>query len=201
MSVAARRGLLRENLVAAAERAISERGLAGLKARELAQEAGCALGAIYNVFPDLDALMLAVNAKTLAGLEAALRSAGTGAGKGRTAAIGELVHLADVYLDFAVDNRQLWRALFEHRSPAGKEIPEAYAEQQGRLFSFIVAPLGKLRPELDAKERALLARTLFSAVHGIVTLGLEEKLVPIPLAQLREQMEEVVRAIGRGLAP
>jgi AcrR family transcriptional regulator len=201
MSLAERRGLLRENLVAAAERAIAERGLTALKARELAREVGCALGAIYNVFADLDALVLAVNAKTLAALETALRSAATGAGKGRTAAIDELVHLADVYLDFAVDNRQLWRALFEHRSPPGKELPEAYAEQQGRLFSFILAPLGKLRPEIDGKDRALLARTLFSAVHGIVTLGLEEKLVPIPLRQLRQQLEEVVRAMGRGLAP
>ena len=200
MSVAARRGLLRENLVGAAERAISERGLAGVKARELAREVGCALGAIYNIFPDLDALVLAVNSKTLAELEIALRSAATRVGKSRAAAIDELVHLAGVYLDFAVENRQLWRALFEHRSSPGKELPEAYAEQQGRLFSFIVAPLGKLRPELGGEERALLARTLFSAVHGIVTLGLEEKLVPIPLGQLRDQLEEVVRAMGRGIA-
>ena len=201
MSVSERRGALRESLVAAAGRAISERGVTGLKARELAQEAGCALGAIYNVFPDLDALVLAVNGKTLAELEAALRHAVARGGKGRAAAIDELVRLADAYLDFAAANPQRWRALFEHRSPPGKEIPKAYAEQQTHLFSFILAPLSRLRPDLDEEKRALLARTLFSAVHGIVSLGLEEKLVPIPLPLLRQQMEEVVRAMGRGLGP
>jgi AcrR family transcriptional regulator len=209
MSVSERRGALRESLVAAAGRAISERGVTGLKARELARETGCALGAIYNVFPDLDALVLAVNAKTLAELEAALRRAAASGGKGRAAASGgkgraaaavdELVRLADAYLEFAAANGQRWRALFEHRSPPGKELPQAYAEQQTHLFSFIVAPLIRLRPDLDEEERALLARTLFSAVHGIVSMGLEEKLVPIPLPLLRLQMEEVVRAIGRGL--
>jgi AcrR family transcriptional regulator len=199
MSVSERRGALRDSLVAAAGRAISERGVTGLKARELAREAGCALGAIYNVFPDLDALVLAVNAKTLAELEAALRRAAASGGKGRAAATDELVRLADAYLEFAAANGQRWRALFEHRSPPGKELPQAYAEQQTHLFSFIVAPLIRLRPDLDEEERALLARTLFSAVHGIVSMGLEEKLVPIPLPLLRQQMEEVVRAIGRGL--
>jgi hypothetical protein len=45
----------------------------------------------------------------------------------------------------------------------------------------------------------LLARSLFSAVHGLVVLGLEEKLQTIPLPVLREQVRFVVTAIGRGM--
>src|SRR4051812_44944322 len=116
MSTGERRQKLRDSLVSAAKRAIAAHGLGGLKARDLAQEAGCALGAIYNVFPDLDALILAVNGKTLAELDAALRKVSSG-GKGAAAAVNELVRLADAYLDFAAANRQRWRALFEHRSP------------------------------------------------------------------------------------
>ena len=48
--------------------------------------------------------------------------------------------------------------------------------------------------------RALIARSLFSAVHGIVLIGLEEKLQSIPLATLREQAVLMVEAIARGLA-
>ena len=62
--VNARRENLRESLVDAAERTITEQGLAQLKARALAQEVGCALGAIYNVFPDLAALIMAVNSRS-----------------------------------------------------------------------------------------------------------------------------------------
>jgi hypothetical protein len=47
---------------------------------------------------------------------------------------------------------------------------------------------------------ALLARSLFSAVHGVVELGLDEKLQPLPVDVLREQVAAVAAAIGRGMA-
>ena len=49
-----------------------KRGLAALKARDLAREAGCAVGTIYNVFEHLDELILCVGSRTLAMLDAAL---------------------------------------------------------------------------------------------------------------------------------
>src|SRR5262249_5060093 len=64
-----RRARLRDALVAAAERAIARQGLGTLRARALAQEVGCAVGAIYNAVEDLDDLVLLVNARTLAALE------------------------------------------------------------------------------------------------------------------------------------
>ena len=44
-----------------------------------------------------------------------------------------------------------------------------------------------------------MARSLFSAVHGMVMLGLEEKLLTVPPETLREQVAFIVAAIGRGL--
>ena len=57
-----------------------------------------------------------------------------------------------------------------------------------------------LLPDLDADARRILARTLFSAVHGIVALGLEEKLVSLPYSDLRDQLAATVRAIATGRA-
>src|SRR5579872_3237503 len=65
-----KREALKGALVDSAERIIAERGYLALRARELAQDVGCALGAIYTVFPDLDALVLAVKDRTLDDLEA-----------------------------------------------------------------------------------------------------------------------------------
>ena len=62
--IAERRKGLREDLIKIEEATIAREGLSGLKARGLATEAGCALGAIYNVFGDLNDLVLAVNART-----------------------------------------------------------------------------------------------------------------------------------------
>ena len=195
MPVTQRRQQLREALIAAAERRIAERGLAGLKARDLAQDVGCALGTIYTAFPDLDALILAVNARTLDLLDRALGAPGP-AGRDPVEA---LVALASGYLEFAALHRLRWRALFDHRMPEGQAVPDWYIDDQTRLFSYVEAPLHAIRPELTDDERALLARSLFSAVHGIVSLGLEEKLVAVPMPQLREQTAFLVSSMARGM--
>jgi AcrR family transcriptional regulator len=197
-----RRARLRDALVAAAERAIEQQGLATLRARALAQEVGCAVGAIYNVVEDLDDLVLLVNARTLATLERDLIAADRATeqpGLGANAAIARLVRMAIAYLDFAAAHTPRWRTLFEHRMPAGREVPAWYREEQQRLFAYVEELLLELQGQESRVRRALLARSLFSAVHGLVVLGLEEKLQTIPLPVLREQVRFVVTSIGRGM--
>jgi AcrR family transcriptional regulator len=198
----ARRKTLRDALVAAAERTIEQDGLRGLKARPLAEAVGCAVGAIYNVVEDLDELALLVAARTLAALERELLAAASsdeGAAAGPEAAIARLVRMALAYLDFATANTQRWRALFDHRLPPGQDVPDWYRKEQQRLFDYVENLLTELQAQESRVRRALLARSLFSAVHGLVTLGLEEKLQPLPLPVLREQIRFVVTAIGRGM--
>jgi AcrR family transcriptional regulator len=198
-----RRAELKEKLIEAAERQIEAHGLSGVKARPLAETAGCALGAIYNVFPDLDSLILAVSARTLARLDAHLAPALVAAEKAGLdpveAARRGLVDLALAYLDFAFAHRASWRALFEHRLPEGREIPEWLLADQLRLFGKVEALLEPLLPEMSPADRVLTARSLFSAVHGLVLLGLEEKLTAMPLGVLLDQLARLVRAIIRGL--
>jgi AcrR family transcriptional regulator len=201
MDTAERRQNLKDALIVAAERAIAAHGLAGLKARELAAEAGCAVGAIYNAVEDLDELVLAVNSRTLAALERALDAAKpAGKAVGAERAIAQLSRMAIAYLDYAASNTPRWRALFEHRLAAGRDVPDWYRAVQAALFAHVETPLQALRPDLTPRELALLARSVFSAVHGIVALGLEEKLGTVPLRALRTQITVIVAAIGAGLA-
>ncbi len=186
---------LRERLLAAAEETVITRGLPALKARDLATQAGCALGAIYTAFDDLDELILRVNARTLERLEAALADA-----LGEVDPAQALRRLARAYLSFARRNEPSWRALFEHRLVRGAVVPEWYAQARNRLFGRLEAPLGALRPKADPAQRALLARTLFSAVHGVVVLGLEEKIADTPPEILDAELENLVRLIAAGLA-
>ena len=200
---AERRDKLRDSLVSAAERTIEREGLRGIKARDLAAEVGCAVGAIYNVVADLDDLTLAVNARTLALLERALTAAGGAVdleARSTQDAIDRLVRLGRGYTDFAAANMLRWRALFDHRMPEGRDIPDWYVADQRRLFDYVEQPLRALQPGTAPDRRALLARSLFSAVHGMVALGLEEKLQLIPLPVLREQVTLMVEAMGKGLA-
>lgn len=194
-TISERRDRQRESLVEAAERQIAVSGVASLKARDLAREVGIALGAIYNLVDDMDELVLRVTIRTLARLDVELDAMRRQA---PADPVDALVALAVAYRAFASSNLHLWRTLFEHRMAADKIVPDWHVEQQMRLFRHIEEPLAELRPGWPEDRRRLFTRTLFSAVHGVVSLGLEEKLVAVPLAELDRQIEELVRAVCRG---
>ncbi len=199
-----RREQLKIALVDAAEAIIARDGLAALRARDLAAAAGCALGAIYNAFDDLDAIVFAVNMRTLALLdrslgEAVRRKAAGGGMKSEAPDVAQLIRLALAYLDFAGKYGPRWRALFEHRLHDGQTAPSWYIAEQNRIFQVVEEPLRAIQPDLAAGELAQLARAVFSAVHGVVSLGLEQKLGEIPARRLREQTAAIVTALARGL--
>lgn len=191
-----RREKLRSDLIAAAERMIASRGLAGLKTRDLAREIGCANGAVYNLVTDVDELILRVGSRTLLRLDEAL-SLATSAGE--PSPLESLIRIALAYCDFAAENLQLWRALFEHRMEADKVVPDWSVHDQLQLFRHIYQPLAALFPERSPEELGITARSLFSAVHGMVALGLEQKLVAVPLPALRKEIATLVRAMIDGL--
>jgi len=184
---------LRERLLDAAEATIARDGLAALKARDLAAKVGCALGAIYTAFDDLDELILCVGARTMTRLEATLADGAKSNGA------DELQRLALAYLRYARSEEPRWRALFEHRLPPGKPVPDWYASQRDRLFSRLEEPLARLTPKTAPAELRLQARTLFSAVHGIVMLGLEEKLAADAAKTLEKELTYFVATMAKGL--
>lgn len=191
-----RREKLRTDLILAAERMIAQRGLVSLKTRDLAREIGCANGAVYNLVADVDELVLRVGSRTLHRLDEALSAA---VRAGNPSPQETLVRIAIAYCDFAAENLELWRAMFEHRMAADKDVPDWSADDQMQLFRHIYVPLATLFPERDADELGITARSLFSAVHGMVALGLEQRLVAVPLPALRKEIAGLVRAMIDGL--
>lgn len=188
-----RKADLRTRLIEAAEAEIAEKGLLGLKARDVTQRAGCALGAIYNAVADLDELVMRVNSRTLVRLGAALAPASDAGGPEAIT-----LALADAYAVFALENRRLWSALFEHRLPEGVQMPDWHRQEHEVLIARIVAPLRQLRPDLPDDEIRLRVRTLFGAVHGVVHLALQGRLVGVPEPLLRQEVAALVGALVLG---
>jgi AcrR family transcriptional regulator len=184
---------LRARLIEAAEVEIAEKGLSGLKARDVTQRAGCALGAIYNAVADLDELVMRVNSRTLERLGTALAPA-SGAGSPEAVTLA----LADAYSVFALENRRLWSALFEHRLPEGVEMPDWHRQEHEVLIARIGGPLHQLRPDLPETDVSLRVRTLFGAVHGVVHLALQGRLVGVPEPLLRQEVAALVGALVAG---
>lgn len=171
-------------------------GLTALQARKVAAAANCSVGTLYNVYKNLDDLVIAANAVTLAELGNTLTAARDGVVS--TAPLEtRLLALADAYLTFAVDNQNGWRAIFEHRMGKNRFAPEWYRAAQGELFAIVETILATT--VLDLTERRRAARALFGAVHGIVTLALDEKLGTFDREACAEQVRFIVTTAARGL--
>ena len=83
----------------------------------------------------------------------------------------------------------------------GAELPAWFATDQLRIFVRLETRLAPLMPSLDESTLKLRARTLFGAVHGIVLLGLEQKLVALPVAAIDDELVGFVRTYLAGLWP
>lgn len=191
-----RRAVQRETLIDCAEQAIASGGLAALRARNLADCVGCSVGAIYNLVADLDELTLLVAQRTIAKLNERLEAVSS---DGSTSA-DNFVAWALAYCMFAADARNLWRALFEFRMAPGRSLPDWFEADRLRLFAKLEVGLSALMPSADAAALRLRARTLFSAVHGIVSLGLEEKIDTVSVAAVEAELAQFVRSYLAGLA-
>ncbi len=195
-TTADRRQAQLEALITAAEKRICETGMHSLKARDLAADIGISLGGLYNLVPDMDALLLLVSSKTLRRLgEQASEQTGALSMSTRDEAVERLVAVAHTYLDFAKKNLPLWRMIFEVRLDS--PLPEWAAQDQLRLFRHIAEPLAAIMPELDARMLTVRARTLFAAVHGIISIGLEERLIAVPVQKLAAEIAWLTRSACR----
>lgn len=189
-----RQAKLRERLIDAGEAQVIAGGLASMKARDLADKAGCSLGAIYNVFDDLRDLTMAINARTFRrmGVVVAASQEGTEALDPNA----RMILMSNAYLHFAAENANLWRALFDLEMSVESRVPDWYLQELARLFAYIAAPLAEIFPDKNEAELDLMARALFSAVHGIVWLGLEKRISGVPIGQVEEMLKQVLCQIG-----
>lgn len=198
--MASKRELKREDLKArlieAARTRIEAGGLLALRARDVTQDAGCALGGLYTVFEDLHDLVFHVNSTTLAALERSLDLETLRA----LPPADRLRHLARGYLRFALENRNLWQALFEHRLPEGRDVPQWHLDEHLFLIGHIAEPLREVEPEMSEEQRAIRARTLFGAVHGVISISLEGRFVGLPVESLEQELDDFVRTIAAGAA-
>lgn len=168
-------------------------GLAGLQARKIADASGCSVGTIYNLYGNLDTVIIATNTGTLGDLREALVKVADSS----DSLAQRLEAVAIAYLDFAVERNNEWRAVFEHRFAEKTVVPDWYRETQTELFAIVEKILVPV--VVDPVERQEAARALFAAVHGIVALALDEKLRVFERAVTERQIRFVVTTIARGL--
>ncbi|MCK1325102.1 MULTISPECIES: TetR/AcrR family transcriptional regulator [unclassified Bradyrhizobium] len=187
----------RQQIVEIARSIIAAKGLKSLKVRDVADAAGCSVGSVYNEFGDFDGVILTVNRETVKELTVRL---------GQVPAedpVRQFYGLAATYLEFFAEHANLLRSLFEHRMEDDRPYPDDILQMVMDAFALMHPPLVRLLPNADDVQIALLSRTLFSAVHGIISLGLEERMVAVPPQMLRQQVDQFLDAhlAGLGIVP
>ena len=163
---------LKEMALVAAEQLLSEKSASELSTRQIATKMGYTVGTLYQIFKNLPDLLLHVNARTLKKLYDDCQQL-------------ELVQLnpeqvilsyANVYLSFAHSHAGLWEVIFDNTIINDDELPDWYLGQVNSLFSLVESQLKIIRPEASELEITKTSRVLWSSVHGICTLSINNNL-------------------------
>jgi AcrR family transcriptional regulator len=162
---------LRQLILDAAQTIIETNGLAGLSAREIARRIGYSPGTIYNMFQNLDDVVLHVEARVLDALDQRISTAlDDGVPEEK------VTRLAETYLAFTSERPKLWNLLFEHYMPGGADTPPWYQQKLELLMTRVEAALAPLFPPDAVVARQRAARVLWAGVHGITSLSTANKL-------------------------
>ncbi len=185
---------LRELILTAATGLIENGGLASLSAREIARRIEYSPGTLYNVFENLDDLVLTIEGRMLDALADKLAQVPSD-----TDPQTHLQHLAETYLQFTHDNPKLWNLLFEHHLPANRRIPDWYQAKLDDLLGRIEAAISPLVSNGDEMALKRAARVLWAGVHGITSLSTADKLSNITADSARPLVEDLVKTYLAGL--
>ena len=179
---------LKPELTALAGQMVEQGGMGALNARRLAKAADVSVGTLYNLFGHLDGVARAVNLETVAMLYTTLETA---LGEAEPATEARLTALAEAYFDFAIAHTHRWDLLFRYRAetPSDGSLSAAEAE----LFALLAkATDGEGDPEM--------LRALWAAVHGVVELALNRRMVGREAGRERDHARLIVMAGLRGIA-
>lgn len=178
----------------AARDIIEADGLAGLSAREIARRIGYSAGTIYNIYDNLDDVILHVEAGVLDALEQRLAAVVT-----QAPTPDLLPDLARAYLAFTHEHPKLWNLLFEHHMQPGADIPDWYQQKLEGLLARVEQALAPLFPAGSEAERQRAARVLWAGVHGITSLSTADKLSIVTSEGASRLIDDLVRTYLLGL--
>lgn len=189
-----RRRKIFEDALKAAKKIAQKKGLRGLTARRIAKDIGCSVGTIYNVFDNLDTLILHLNGATLDALYEELAKV-EATGDAQSAARA----LTESYVVFVQDNMNLWNVIFEHVWPNDYPIPDWYHGKIERLLKLLAKALAPLFPRGEEMPNHQAATVLWSGLHGICSLAAAGKLGIISLGTATTLSDLLVTNFVTGL--
>lgn len=141
-----------------------------LSLRKVATMIGYVPSTLVNVFGSYNLLLLHAVAQTLDELSAEANQVVKRSKDVETA----LYELAYCYHDFAQRHPYRWQLIFEHNMN-GEPLPEWQAQRIDSMTSMLEHLLQALAPHRSSADVLKASRVLWSGVHGITLLSVDDK--------------------------
>lgn len=184
---------LRKLILEAAWDIVEAQGLAGLSARTIARRIGYSPGTLYNVFTNIDEIVLRVEARLLEQLIEHVETATQDCPEPE-----HLQRLAAAYLEFTRSRPRLWALLFEHSVMPPASVPGWYRCKIEQLLGQVQSALQSTTGESDAERLGCSARVLWAGFHGITILAATDKLTSLSPDLARSLIEDLVATYVAG---
>ena len=167
-------GDLKNELVRAGVDILTQEGIGTLSLRKVARHAGVSHSAPYAHFKDKQALLAAISSEGFRKLLAVMKSSAKEAGADPQR---QLVACGRAYIIFAMREQAIFKVMFSGILEHEKKYPE-FVEISQSTFKFLVKIVGACQRSniLRPGPTELLAVTIWSQVHGIVSLALEKQI-------------------------
>jgi AcrR family transcriptional regulator len=183
----------------AAAALVEREGPGALTARRVAAAIGYSAGTLYNIFANLDELVVHLNARTLDQLQALLGRHKLG---GKPAA--DVERLFKTYLAYLDAHPNLWNLLFEHRMESEAPLPDWYREKIDGVLGLLAQALAPAFPPSRSGEARDSAVVLWASFHGICSLASNGKLSVVTgqtAAEMARRLTNYYLAGLTGVAP
>ena len=156
----------KEQMIEAAYQMTRKNGFESVTARRLAKELGCSTQPIFRVYPGMDALKEEVREKASAEFNEKL----TAGLLKDSQMMATLQNVGMTYLEFAVQEKNLFRMLFLEESPEGGRFEDMLYGRD--LKSILLKKEGKPgAPVLSLVERQYLFMQMWIFAHGMASMA------------------------------
>jgi AcrR family transcriptional regulator len=186
---------LRSMALQASQDIVNEGGIQKLTTRAVAQRMGYSAGTLYVIFTNLDDLIFAVNAETVADLREQTYQAAAAVAD----PIERLQTMATLYLTYGLRHPNLWRLVFEHQLDADTDIPDSITRETDALLMQVIEALRVLAPGASIEKLQGIAAAFWSGVHGVAHLAITDKLKVASDAEVQQLMAIQVNTFLHGL--
>jgi len=166
-------GDLRRALIDQALRTIDKEGVEGLTLRGVGEALGVSRTALYRHFSDKQTLVAGVAREGFRTLRLALVEAWERAGGGQAG----FQAMGDAYVQFAATHPSHYRVMFGRFVESGARDPELIHEAEAAFQALVDALVVQQREGgVRGDDPILLARFVWSVVHGIAMLTIDGQL-------------------------